>query len=110
MSLNKRIVSSLLLVVLGFCALAQPGLASGSNKAGIKKKTQTNNTSYFHKRRLVHKKAPIPKDPKPTKADLKKARQQKVVGAVYVKELKGWLTKKKPAKKKTSIKKKTASK
>jgi hypothetical protein len=107
--MKKRIIASLLLVVLGWCTLAQASLASGSARSVVKKKTQSASTSYFHKRRLVHKKAPIPKDPKPTKADLKKARQQKVLGAAYVKELKGWLAKKKPAKKKTAIKKKTAS-
>lgn len=96
--MKKIIVVTLIL----FFAL---GVASGPVHAAATKQKTVTSGQYFHKRKLVHKKAPIPKDPKVTKADLKKAKQQAIASKGYVKVLKGWLNKKKPIKKYKTISK-----
>ena len=98
MKRNNKIVSIVFLLVFSFGVLINPTLAA------TKKKVVVNTTTkYFHQRKLVHKKAPIPKDPKPTKVELKKAKQQTVAGKVYIKTLQGWLAK--GSTKKTTTKK-----
>lgn len=112
MKIFNRISIGCLLIILTVSSFAQPSLAASKSK----KKTTVKRSQkiaapnpYFHKRKPVHKKAPIPKDPKPTRIDLKKAKQQKIAGAGYVKQLKGWISKKK-SKRARGTKKRTSTK
>ena len=83
--MSKRKILAVILLSMSF-VVNGPSVSAASNKKAVVDK-------YFHKRRLIHKKAPIPKDPKVTKSDIKKAKQQAIAGKQYVKKLKGWLKK-----------------
>jgi hypothetical protein len=89
MKTTRTFLLSFILLTLSFNLFVQPSLAATKKKTVSSTTTTTN--AFFHKRRLVHQKAPIPKTPKPTLADIKKAKQQAIAGKGYVKKLKGWL-------------------